>query len=366
VQAPEALRLAEAGHRVVDVREPFEWDAGHVAGALHVPLADLPARVEAELPDRDAPVLLYCRTGARSGRAALFLASRGYTNVANLDDDIDRWLQLGGRWEAAPEPLTGEQRRRYARQLLIPEIGPEGQRRLLDARVLLVGAGGLGSPAALYLAAAGVGTIGLVDDDVVDESNLQRQVVHATARVGQPKTASARAGLEALNPGVRVVEHPERMVADNVERLIVGYEVVVDGSDSFETRYLLNDAAVRLRKPVVHASVYRWEGQVTTFIPFEGPCYRCLYPTQPPEELAPDCSVAGVVGVLPGMAGMLQAGEVLKLVLGVGQSLAGRLLTFDAATSEFRELRVERNPDCTTCGDAVSAAARATGAPPPR
>ena len=251
--------------------------------------------------------------------------------------------------------LTGEQQRRYARQLLIPEIGVAGQRQLLDARVLIVGAGGLGSPAALYLAAAGVGTIGLVDDDVVDESNLQRQVLHATDRIGQPKTASARAGLEALNPGVRVVEHPERMSVDSVERLIAGYGVVVDGSDSFETRYLLNDAAVRLRKPVVHASVYRWEGQVTTFIPFEGPCYRCLYPSQPPEELAPACSVAGVVGVLPGMAGMLQATEVLKLVLGVGRTLAGRLLTFDATSSEFSEVRVERNPDCPTCGDAVRA-----------
>jgi molybdopterin/thiamine biosynthesis adenylyltransferase/rhodanese-related sulfurtransferase len=351
VQVPEALQLAQAGHRVVDVREPFEWDAGHVAGATLIPLADLPARLEEELPDRSAPILLHCRTGARSERAALFLASRGYLDVTNLADRIDRWPQLGGPWEAAPEPLTPEQRRRYSRQLLMPEIGVEGQRKLLEARVLIVGAGGLGSPAALYLAAAGIGTIGLVDDDVVDESNLQRQVVHATGRIGQPKTASARAALEALNPGVRVVEHRERLGADSVERLIGDYGVIVDGSDSFETRYLLNDAAVRQRKPVVHASVYRWEGQVTTFIPFDGPCYRCLYPAQPPEELAPDCSVAGVVGVLPGMAGMLQAGEVLKLLLGTGRTLAGRLLTFDAATSEFTEVRVERDPACPACGD---------------
>jgi molybdopterin/thiamine biosynthesis adenylyltransferase len=296
-------------------------------------------------------MLLYCHTGSRSGRAAQFLASRGYTGVVNLADRLERWEEIGGPWEVRPEPLTPEQRRRYSRQLLIPEIGPEGQRRLLDAKVLIVGAGGLGSPAALYLAAAGVGSIGLVDDDVVDESNLQRQVVHATDRIGQPKTASARAALAALNPGVRVIEHRERLGADSVERLIADYAVIVDGSDSFETRYLLNDAAVRQRKPVVHASVYRWEGQVTTFIPFEGPCYRCLYPSQPPEELAPDCSVTGVIGVLPGMAGMLQAGEVLKLLLGVGQTLAGRLLTFDAATSGFTELRVERDPACPACGD---------------
>ncbi len=349
--APEALRLVQAGHRAVDVREPWEWEGGHVAGAVHIPLAELPARLDEALPDRGAPLLLYCRTGSRSGRAAQFLASRGYTGVVNLADDLERWQALGGPWDTVPQPLSDEQRRRYARQLLIPEIGPEGQRRLLDAKVLIVGAGGLGSPAALYLAAAGVGTIGLVDDDVVDESNLQRQVVHATERIGQPKTASARTALEALNPAVRVEEHPERMGIENVERLVAGYDVVVDGSDSFETRYLLNDAAVRLRKPVVHASVYRWEGQVTTFVPFEGPCYRCLYPSQPPEELAPACSVAGVVGVLPGMAGVLQAGEVLKLVLGVGQTLAGRLLTFDAATSEFGEMRAERRPDCPTCGD---------------
>jgi molybdopterin/thiamine biosynthesis adenylyltransferase/rhodanese-related sulfurtransferase len=351
VLADEALRLVRAGHRPVDVREPWEWDAGHVAGAVHIPLAELPARVDEALPDRDAPMLLYCHTGSRSGRAAQFLASRGYTGVVNLADRLERWEEIGGPWEVRPEPLTPEQRRRYSRQLLIPEIGPEGQRRLLDAKVLIVGAGGLGSPAALYLAAAGVGSIGLVDDDVVDESNLQRQVVHATDRIGQPKTASARAALAALNPGVRVIEHRERLGADSVERLIADYAVIVDGSDSFETRYLLNDAAVRQRKPVVHASVYRWEGQVTTFIPFEGPCYRCLYPSQPPEELAPDCSVTGVIGVLPGMAGMLQAGEVLKLLLGVGQTLAGRLLTFDAATSGFTELRVERDPACPTCGD---------------
>jgi molybdopterin/thiamine biosynthesis adenylyltransferase/rhodanese-related sulfurtransferase len=356
VDAAEALRLVQAGHRAVDVREPWEWSAGHVAGALHIPLADLATRLEEALPDREAPLLLYCRTGSRSGRAVQYLASRGYRRVVNLADRLERWQALGGPWEAPPQPLSDEQQRRYARQLLIPEIGQDGQRRLLDAKVLIVGAGGLGSPAALYLAAAGVGTIGLVDDEVVDESNLQRQVVHATDRVGQAKTASARVTLEALNPGVSVVEHFERMGVENVERLIGDYGVVVDGSDSFDTRYLLNDAAVRMGRPVVHASVYRWEGQVTSFVPFEGPCYRCLYPSQPPEELAPACSVAGVVGVLPGIAGMLQAAEVLKLLLGVGQTLAGRLLQFDASSSAFSEIRVDRRLDCPTCGEGARAA----------
>lgn len=352
VDAAGALKLAEDGYRVVDVREPHEWKAGHVPGATLIPLADLASRHEAELPDRDARILLHCRFGSRSGRAAAFLAQRGYRNVVNLADLIDRWRRLGGAWEAEAPPLSPAQQRRYGRQLLIPEIGVNGQRRLLDAKVLLIGIGGLGSPVALYLAAAGIGTIGLVDDDVVDESNLQRQVVHAADRIGQPKTASARASLESLNAETRVVEHPERLVAENVERLIANYDVIVDGSDSFETRYVLNDAAVRLRRPVVHASVYRWDGQVTTFVPFVGPCYRCMYPAQPPEELAPACAVAGVVGVLPGLAGMLQAAEVIKLVVGVGRPLVGRLLTFDAATSEFHEVRVPRDPACPACGEA--------------
>jgi molybdopterin/thiamine biosynthesis adenylyltransferase/rhodanese-related sulfurtransferase len=352
VTVPEAIELARSGHRPVDVREPWEWRAGHVAGATHVPLADLPARREAEFPDRDEALLVYCRTGSRSGRAAMYLAANGYRNVANLADRIERWPQLGGAWQADEAVLTPAQRRRYGRQLLLPEVGERGQRRLLDAKVLLVGAGGLGSPVALYLGAAGVGTIGLVDDDLVDESNLQRQVAHVTARIGQPKTASARAAVEALNPETRVVEHRERFAADNAERLIGDYEVIVDGTDTFETRYVLNDAAVRLRRPVVHASVYRWEGQVTTFIPFVGPCYRCLHPVQPPEELTPDCALAGVMGVLPGMAGTIQAAEVLKLLLGVGTTLAGRLLLFDAASAEYREVRVERDPACPACGDA--------------
>jgi molybdopterin/thiamine biosynthesis adenylyltransferase/rhodanese-related sulfurtransferase len=347
---PQAIERARSGDRLVDVREPWEWAAGHVAGALHIPLGELPARL-AELPEPDTPIVLYCRSGARSGRAALFLAAQGYREVANVDDLIERWPQHGGAWESDGEGLTAGQRRRYARQLLLPEVGEQGQRRLLAARVLVVGAGGLGSPVALYLAAAGIGTIGLVDDDVVDESNLQRQVAHTTDRIGAPKTASARVALEALNPEVRVVEHGARLTADTAAEMLGGYDVVVDGSDNFATRYALNDAAVRLRKPVVHASVYRWEGEVTTLVPFAGPCYRCLHPSQPPDELAPDCAVAGVLGVLPGMLGTIQAAEVLKLVLGVGETLAGRLLLVDAATAEFREVRVARDPACPACGD---------------
>lgn len=347
----EARRLREAGHRFVDVREPFEWEAGHIAGATHIPLGEIPQRMAVELPDRDEPLVLYCRSGARSGRASAFLAAQGYTNIANLDALVADWEAAGGAWESPRATLSPEQQRRYGRQLLIPEVGIDGQRRLLDARVLLIGAGGLGSPAALYLAAAGIGTIGIVDDDVVDESNLQRQVLHRTADVGQPKVESAERTLQALNPGTNVVKHAERLDAANAERLIGPYEVVVDGSDNLETRYVLNDAAVRLRKPVVHGSVYRWEGLVTTFVPYAGPCYRCLYPSQPPPELAPACDVAGVLGVLPGLAGMIQATEALKLVLGVGDTLAGRLLMFDLRAGTFEQISVPRDPACPACGE---------------
>ena len=253
--------------------------------------------------------------------------------------------------------LSHDELIRYSRHLILPEVGVEGQRRLKAGRVLVVGAGGLGSPVALYLAAAGVGTIGLADGDVLDLSNLQRQVLHGTDRVGMPKVDSAEITLRGLNPETRVVKHAERLSAENVERLIEPYDVIVDGTDNFDTRYVLNDAAVRLRKPVVHGSIYRWDGQVTTFVPFEGPCYRCMYPTQPPEELAPACAVAGVLGVLPGIAGMIQANEVFKLLLGVGETLAGRLLMFDAMSTEFSEVRVWRDPACPACGEGTRQAA---------
>jgi len=358
VDLAEGVALAREGYRVIDVREPAEWDAGHVAGAISVPLGDLPARIAEVAPDPDLPLLVHCAVGERSGRAAAWLAERGHRNVVNLRAPIAGWTAAGGAWEAPRTDLTARERRRYARQLLVPEIGPVGQRALREARVLIVGAGGLGSPAAMYLAAAGVGRIGLVDDDVVDESNLQRQVLHGVDRIGMRKVDSAELTLAGLNPETTVVKHVERLGADNVERLIAGYDVIVDGTDNFDTRYVLNDAAVRLRKPVVHGSIYRWDGQITTFVPFAGPCYRCMYPTQPPPELAPACSVAGVLGVLPGIVGMLQANEVFKLVLGVGDTLAGRLLMFDAMGTTFDEVRIWRDPACPACGEGVTAESR--------
>ena len=352
--APEAIALARDGYRVIDVREPAEWDAGHVAGATLVPLADLAERIGDVEPNRAAPLLLHCASGVRSARAAGWLAQMCYTDVVNFKGPINQWRDAGGDWEEPRQLLTPAQLRRYSRHILIPEVGQEGQRKLLDAKVLLIGAGGLGSPIALYLAASGVGTLGLVDDDVVDESNLQRQVLHGADRIGMRKVDSAELTLHGINPETSVVKHVERLDAGNVERLIGDYDVIVDGTDNFDTRYVLNDAAVRLRKPVVHGSIYRWDGQVTTFVPFEGPCYRCMYPTQPPDELAPACSVAGVLGVLPGMIGMLQANEVFKLILGVGEPLSGRLLMLDAMSTTFDEVRIWRDPACPACGEAVA------------
>ena len=351
VNAAEAVALAREGYRVIDVREQSEWDAGHVAGATLLPLADVPQRIGEVVPDKDAPLLLHCAVGGRSGRAAGWLTQMGYTNVVSMKAPIGHWKEQGGTWEEPAQLLTPAQMRRYSRHVLIPEVGQEGQRKLLDAKVLLIGAGGLGSPIGLYLAASGVGTIGFVDDDVVDESNLQRQILHGADRVGMLKVDSAELTIRGLNPETNVVKHVERLDADNVERLIGGYDVIVDGTDNFDTRYVLNDAAVKLRKPVVHGSIYRWDGQITTFVPFEGPCYRCMYPTQPPDELAPACSVAGVLGVLPGIVGMLQANEVFKILLGVGETLAGRLLMFDALGTTFDEVRIWRDPACPACGE---------------
>ena len=351
VDAAEGVALAREGYRVIDVREPSEWDAGHVVGATLLPLAEVEQRVGEVVPNRDTPLLVHCAVGGRSSRAASRLVQLGYTNVVNMKAPITEWKGKGGDWEEPAQLLDPAEQRRYARQVLIPEVGQEGQRRLLDASVLLIGAGGLGSPIGLYLSAAGLGTIGLVDDDVVDESNLQRQVLHGEDRLGMLKVDSAEVTLHALNSRTRIVKHVERVDATNVERLIAGYDVIVDGTDNFDTRYVLNDAAVKLRKPVVHGSIYRWDGQVTTFVPFEGPCYRCMYPTQPPPELAPACSVAGVLGVLPGIVGLLQANEVFKLVLGVGDTLAGRLLMFDAQGTTFDEVGIWRDPACPACGE---------------
>jgi molybdopterin/thiamine biosynthesis adenylyltransferase/rhodanese-related sulfurtransferase len=363
VTVPEAIHLAEQGYRILDVREAGEWNQGHIPTATLLPLAEVANRVESVIPDKGTRVVVHCAAGVRSARAVARMQALGYTNAVSMRGTIFDWRRAGGAWEVPQSLLTPAQERRYSRQLLIPEIGQKGQRRLLDSRVLLIGAGGLGSPAALYLAASGIGTIGLVDDDVVDESNLQRQVLHTADRVGVPKTESARITLNALNPETRIVEHRERLTADNVERLIADYDVVVDGTDNFDTRYVLNDAAVRLRKPVVHGSIYRWDGQVTTFVPFDGPCYRCMYPTQPPEELAPACAVAGVLGVLPGIVGLLQANEVFKLLLGVGEPLAGRLLMFDAMGTTFEEVRIWRDPACPACGEGAGVPAATAAVP---
>jgi molybdopterin/thiamine biosynthesis adenylyltransferase/rhodanese-related sulfurtransferase len=343
---------------VVDVREASEWEQGHVPGASHVSKSYIEQQIEGIAPDRDQPVVLYCAGGVRSLFAAQTLVDMGYTDVVSVKGGFQAWKSAGFDF-ATPVVLSADQKQRYSRHLLIPEVGSEGQARLLGSKALLIGAGGLGSPAALYLAAAGVGTIGLVDFDVVDVSNLQRQIVHTTDRVGERKVESAKIAINALNPEVKVVAHEEMLVADNVERIIAGYDVILDGTDTFETRYILNDAAVAAGIPVVHASVFRFEGQLTTFVPYEGPCYRCLYPTPPPPELAPGCSVAGVLGVVPGILGLLQTNEALKVLLGIGNTLAGRLVLFDALETEFTELQLRRDPHCPVCSDEAVEARKA-------
>ncbi len=357
----EAARLLAEGATLVDVREQDEWEQGHIPGAIHLARSYIEQEIEAAVPDRNARLLLYCAGGVRSLLAARELHEMGYASPASIAGGFQLWKSQGRPW-TQPTVLTLEQKRRYSRHLLIPEVGAEGQAKLLGSRVLFIGAGGLGSSAMLYLAAAGVGTIGIVDFDVVDLSNLQRQVVHTTDRVGQKKTASAAESIRALNPGVEVITYDEMLAEDNVARIIEGYDVILDGTDTFETRYTLNDAAVRAGIPVVHASVFRFEGQLTVFRPFAGPCYRCLYPAAPPPELAPGCSVAGVLGVVPGTLGMLQATEALKLLLGVGDPLVGRLLIYDALDMSFQELKLRRDPHCPACGDGAGTAADVQGA----
>jgi molybdopterin/thiamine biosynthesis adenylyltransferase/rhodanese-related sulfurtransferase len=353
VNASDATRLLDtaAPPLVVDVRERDEWDEGHLPRAVHIPRGSLESRIERAAPDRADPILVYCATGARSAFAAKTLEEMGYESVVNLDGGIVEWKR-SGLPVAVSESLGPAQRSRYSRHLLIPEVGEEGQLRLLGSRILLIGAGGLGSPAALYLAAAGVGTLGVVDDDVVDASNLQRQIIHSTERIGEPKAESAKRTLEALNPDVEVRVFRERLTSENVDRILgEGWDVIVDGADNFPTRYLLNDASVWHGIPVVHGSIFRFEGQVTVLKPGEGPCYRCLFPQPPPPELAPSCAEGGVLGVLPGLVGSLQATEALKLVLGIGDGLVGRLLLVDALAPSFTEVALRRDPDCPVCGE---------------
>jgi sulfur-carrier protein adenylyltransferase/sulfurtransferase len=334
---------------VVDVREQHEFEEGHLPGAVHVPRGHLESRIEGRAGDKSQPIVLYCASGQRSALAAHTLEKLlGYEDVASMTGGITLWKDRGFDVET-PVALSAEQKSRYSRHVLLPEIGLEGQLKLLDAKVLLLGAGGLGAPTALYLAAAGVGTLGVVDDDVVDLSNLQRQVIHANDRIGVPKVDSAEQTINGLNPDVEVVKYQTRLDSSNIMEIIEGYDVIVDGVDNFPTRYLLNDATVRLRIPVVSASILGFDGQLSVFAPYEGPCYRCLYPTPPPAELAPSCGANGVLGVLPGTMGMLQATEVIKLITGAGDPLIGRLLLYEALSASFTELKVRRDPGCPIC-----------------
>ncbi len=347
---PAAVRKQmNNGAVIVDVRETEEFTAGHIPGAKHVPRGYLESRIEGAVPDRSQHVILYCASGNRSAYAArTMIDDLGYDNVESMLGGITLWKDRGYEVEV-PRTLTAEQRDRYSRHLLLPEVGLEGQQKLLDAKVLLLGAGGLGSPAALYLAAAGVGTLGIVDNDTVDLSNLQRQVIHSSERIGMHKVDSAEQTIKALNPDVDVVKHAVRLDASNIMEILPGYDIVVDGLDNFPTRYLLNDATVRLQMPVVSAAILGFEGQLSVFKPYDGPCYRCLFPVPPPAELAPSCGANGVLGVLPGTMGLLQATEVVKLILGEGEPLIGRLLMYDALAARMTEVKVRRDPECPIC-----------------
>jgi molybdopterin/thiamine biosynthesis adenylyltransferase/rhodanese-related sulfurtransferase len=338
------------GTAIIDCREGDEYEQGAIRGARLIPRGLLESNITMHIPDRSTPIAIYCAVGARSALAAKALQDMGYTDVVSMAGGFGRWKAEGREW-SEPVTLTKEQKIRYSRHTLLPEVGEAGQAKLLDSKVLLIGAGGLGSPAALYLAAAGVGTLGIVDFDIVDSSNLQRQILHNVDRIGMPKVESARETLIALNPDVKVRMHDVRLSADNVLEIMSGYDIVVDGGDNFPTRYLINDASLHLEIPVVHGAIFRFEGQASVFKPYEGPCYRCLFPQPPPPELAPSCAEAGVLGVLPGIVGSIEAMESIKLILGIGEPLVGKLLTYDALEQEFRQLKLRRNPGCPACGD---------------
>jgi molybdopterin/thiamine biosynthesis adenylyltransferase/rhodanese-related sulfurtransferase len=338
-----------SGALVIDVRQDEEWATGHIPGARHVPKSHLESRIEGAAPDKTQPVLLYCASGQRSAWAArTLIEDLGYEHVESMTGGFTLWKDRGYEVDV-PRFMSAEQRDRYSRHILLSEVGLEGQQKLLDAKVLLLGAGGLGSPTALYLAAAGVGTIGIVDDDVVDLSNLQRQVIHNTSRVGESKVDSAAETIAALNPDVNVIKHKLRLGPDNIMDILPDYDIVVDGLDNFPTRYLLNDASVRLRIPVVSAAILGFDGQLSVFKPYAGPCYRCLFPVPPPAELAPSCGANGVIGVLPGTMGLLQATEVIKLIIDVGNPLIGRLMMYDALAATVTEVKVRRDPECPVC-----------------
>ena len=341
--------LERGGVAFLDVREPEEYEQGALPNAIPLPRGNLEFSVEGKLPDKSGTVVVYCASGVRSVFAAKTMGELGYSDVASMSGGFNKWKDEGRAW-SSPRTLTPAQRNRYQRHLLLPEVGEAGQLKLLDSKVLLLGAGGLGSPAALYLAAAGVGTLGIIDMDVVDESNLQRQILHNMDRVGERKVDSAKKTLTAINPDVNVVTYDVRLGADNILDIIDGYDAIVDGTDNFPTRYLVNDASLLKRIPVIHGSIFRFEGQVTVFDPYNGPCYRCLIPEPPPAELAPSCAEAGVLGVLPGIIGSIQAIEAIKVLLGLGDPLIGRLLSYDALEESFRTFKVRRDPACPACG----------------
>jgi sulfur-carrier protein adenylyltransferase/sulfurtransferase len=347
---PEEVAANLEHFTILDVREPDEYEQGALPQAVHVPRGQLEFSIEGRISDKNGPIVVYCAGGTRSAFAAKTLQELGYLDVVSMAGGFNKWKDEGHIW-TTPQTLTPDQRNRYQRHLLLPEVGEKGQMKLLASKVLLLGAGGLGSPAALYLAAAGVGTIGIIDMDVVDASNLQRQILHTLDRVGMRKVDSAKAALTAMNPDINVVTYDTRLGADNILDIIDGYDVIVDGTDNFPTRYLVNDAALLKNIPVVHGSIFRFEGQVTVFSPFVGPCYRCMIPEPPPAELAPSCAEAGVLGVLPGIVGSLQAIEAIKILLGLGEPLVGRLLTYDSLEQEFRTFKVRRDPDCPACGE---------------
>jgi molybdopterin/thiamine biosynthesis adenylyltransferase/rhodanese-related sulfurtransferase len=348
--AGAAEAISRPGTVVLDVREPDEYEQGALPGAVHLPRGHLESKIETHVTDRSTPIVIHCASGVRSAFAAKTLQDLGYTDVVSMVGGFNKWKDEGREW-VTPRTLSAEQRNRYQRHLLLPEVGEKGQQKLLDSKVLLLGAGGLGSPAALYLAAAGVGTLGIIDMDVVDESNLQRQILHNVDRIGERKVDSAKKTLTALNPDVNVVTYDVRLGADNILDIIDGYDVIVDGTDNFPTRYLVNDASLLKRIPVVHGSIFRFEGQATVFAPYDGPCYRCMIPEPPPAELAPSCAEAGVLGVLPGIIGSIQAMEAIKVLLDLGDPLIGRLLAYDALEESFRVFKVNRDPDCPACGD---------------
>jgi len=338
------------GYALLDVREKEEYREGHLPGAVSVPRGFLDMRIEEAVPDKSAPVVLYCAGGTRSLLAGRTLKEMGYTNVTSMSGGFGAWKGAGHPW-VADRQFTADQLARYSRHFLLPEVGEAGQAKLLDAKVLLIGAGGLGSPSAYYLAAAGVGTLGIVDMDVVDMSNLQRQILHTNDRVGMPKVESARQTLTALNPDIKVIGYQDRVTSENIMELIAGYDVIVDGCDNFPTRYLVNDACVMADKPNVHGSIFQFEGQATVFAPHQGPCYRCLFPEPPPPGAAPSCQEAGVLGVLPGLVGCVQALETLKLILGIGKPLIGRMVYFDTLSMELRVHKLRKDPNCPVCGE---------------